>query len=956
MKIKEWFVDVAVRRPKMVIWVTVASMFALVAAAALPNFVPLPLPRVVVDTDPENMLSHDEPVRVFHRDMKKQFGLHEIAVVGVVNEEHPDGVFNPETLANVYTLTEFARRLRWEQDGKTVGVIEADLIAPSTVDNMEQGGLGVVNFSWLMPEPPKTAEEARAIGDRAARIPFLNGTLISEDRKSLALYLPLTSKDVSHRVYTELREKIKEMNPKEQYHLTGLPVAEDVFGVEMFIQMGISAPASMMLIFLLMLFFFRKLNLVIAPMIIAMVSVMVTMGLLVVCGFPIHILSSMIPIFIMPIAVLDAVHILSEFYDRYQHTRDREETIRHVMDELFTSMLYTSITTAAGFASLIFTPIPPVQVFGAFVAIGVLTAWAVTVTFMPAYIMLISPEKLEKFGALHGAAGEGVQRAWRSPLPRVLHWLGGATYRQAKPILAMALVVLAVTGYGLTQLVVNDNPIKWFEPGHPIRVADEVLNRHFGGTHEAYFVLSAREEKYEPKQFLAEFNAQARQRAEELEAEYPQAAQAFADLQALAVPAAEKASSREAALTELAQQVQARDAQSEDEIWEQAGLFVDEQQQQSEVFKDPELLRYIEKLQAAMAETHVVGKSNSLPDIVKTVHRELLLGEQAQFRIPDKRGAVAQTLLSFQNSHRPADLWHFVTPDFRSSNIWIQLKSGDNQDMVQLEKATAAFMAANPPPGNVKGEWFGLTFLNVAWQDKMVTGMAQSFAGSFFIVFFMMIWLLRSVLWGLLAMLPLTLTIVAIYGALGLVGKPYDMPVAVLSSLALGLAIDFAIHYLVRAREYRRQYGSWPEANAAIFGEPARAITRNIIVVALGFTPLLVAPLTPYQTVGMLLASILLLSGVATLVLMPALVRLMEKWLFSDRILQGHGGTRAGLSIASGVSVGGVIAVSLPGYTSLHMQAMLGIGAAAAVAVSAVVYAVWRLRSAGDKPEVSPSL
>jgi predicted RND superfamily exporter protein len=339
--------------------------------------------------------------------------------------------------------------------------------------------------------------------------------------------------------------------------------------------------------------------------------------------------------------------------------------------------------------------------------------------------MLISPEKLEQFGARHSAEGEGTQQAERSVLPRALRWVGGATYRRAKPLLALALVVLAVAGYGLTQLVVNDNPIKWFGPGHPIRVADEVLNRHFGGTHEAYFVLSAVEEKYEPKQFLAGLNTQAQQRAEALKAEYPQAPQAFADLQALAAPASERASSREAALADLARQVQAKADQSEDEVWEQVGLFVDGQQQQSEVFKDPAALRYIEQLQTEMARTHVVGKSNSLPDIVKTVHRDLLLGEQAQFRIPDSRGAVAQSLLSFQNSHRPADLWHFVTPDFRSTNIWIQLKSGDNQDMVQLVKALETYMAANPPPGNLRGEWFGLTFLNVAWQDKMVSGMAQ---------------------------------------------------------------------------------------------------------------------------------------------------------------------------------------------------------------------------------------
>src|SRR4051812_7309394 len=100
-----------------------------------------------------------------------------------------------------------------------------------------------------MKEPPKTAEEARAIGEKASRLPFLNGTLVSEDRKSLMIFLPLTSKDISHRVYTELLGKIKELNPKEKYMLTGLPMAEDVFGVEMFVQMGISGPVSMMMLF-----------------------------------------------------------------------------------------------------------------------------------------------------------------------------------------------------------------------------------------------------------------------------------------------------------------------------------------------------------------------------------------------------------------------------------------------------------------------------------------------------------------------------------------------------------------------------------------------------------------------------------------------------------------------------------------------------------------------------------
>ncbi len=129
-------------------------------------------------------------------------------------------------------------------------------------------------------------------------------------------------------------------------------------------------------------------------------------------------------------------------------------------------------------------------------------------------------------------------------------------------------------------------------------------------------------------------------------------------------------------------------------------------------------------------------------------------------------------------------------------------------------------------------------------------------------------------------MIPLAVTIALIYGVVGIVGKDYDMPVAVLSSLALGLAVDFAIHFLARTRELYRSSGSWEDCVGRVFGEPARAIARNVIVIAVGFTPLLVAPLIPYRTVGVLMASILVISGVATLVILPALIGPGERWLF----------------------------------------------------------------------------
>jgi len=887
MSFKEKVTNFAVRQYKAITAVLVAVTLIMLFFAAVPSIWPDGLfgglNGVKVDTDPENMLPADEPVRVFHNEMKKRLSLHDMVVIGIVNEKNPDGVFNPQTLSKIYELTEYARKLHWQEDGKEVGVIEADIIAPSTVDNIEQGGLGVVKFEWLMPQPPKTREEALALREKARKIPFLNGTLVSEDGKAICIYLPLTDKHLSYKISEKIREKLKEFKGDEQFHIAGLPVAEDTFGVEMFIQMAVSAPMAMVVIFLLLLLFFRKLAIIISPMIVAIVSVIITMSALIICGFPVHIMSSMIPIFIMPIAVLDSIHIISEFFELYQQTKDRKKTIIKVMNELFVPMLYTSLTSAAGFGSLALTPIPPVQVFGIFVAMGIMVAWVLTIIFIPAYIMFISPKTLEKFGAVHSPNAE----EHTSFMGRLLHNMGGATYKNSKLILSVTLIILVVSIYGMSKININDNPVKWFSKSHPIRIADRVLNKHFGGTYMAYLAFSAKDEKFNQKKFVDDFNTKAQAKVEEYKKDdWQEAVTVFSELQRISSVSLMNATSRKEAFVILTKLVSEKYNLAKDDLadaWDEAGMFVSTQKQTNQIFKDPAVLEYQAKLQNVLLSTKIVGKSNSLADLICTVHRELLGGKPEEYRIPNSSNAVAQCMLTYQSSHRADDLWHFVTPDYRQSSIWVQLTSGDNRDMSKVVDAVNDFIAKNPLPANIQYQWFGLNYINIVWQKKMVVGMMQAFIGSFLVVFLMMTILFRSALWGFLSMIPLTITIAAIYGVVGFVGKDYDMPVAILSSMALGLAVDFSIHLLARSRQLYNEFGSWQKTIPIIFAEPARAITRNVIVIAVGFLPLLLAPLTPYNTVGILLAAILLISGIATLTILPALMRVLEKRLFISK-------------------------------------------------------------------------
>jgi hypothetical protein len=126
---KRFLTHLSLNHPK---WVITVAVLATVAFGAQ-------IPRIVIDTDPENMLPVDEQVRVFHNNVKEVFGLHDILVVGIVRE---DGVFRPETLERVSRITDAVR----EMDG----VIDYDILAPGEVDDISTTPEGILRVATLM--------------------------------------------------------------------------------------------------------------------------------------------------------------------------------------------------------------------------------------------------------------------------------------------------------------------------------------------------------------------------------------------------------------------------------------------------------------------------------------------------------------------------------------------------------------------------------------------------------------------------------------------------------------------------------------------------------------------------------------------------------------------------------------------------------------------------------------
>ncbi|MCB2262492.1 MAG: hypothetical protein LGR52_06070 [Candidatus Thiosymbion ectosymbiont of Robbea hypermnestra] len=226
-------------------WVIV--LLTLIATA----FGGVQFPQVRFDSDPENMLAADEPVRLFHNRNKADFDLYDMVIVGIVNTSHADGVFNVETLGRVERLTRQLLSLRQNADGlpeitvpepfvpdlqpasarkrilsRVFGndpnalfdengdsaIVKSELVSPTVVDNIKQAEHGALRIEYLMEQSPTTRDEALVIRDDALNNRLYKGTLVSEDGKAIALYF-LYALEVDSGAQRAHRGRIRRRHP-----------------------------------------------------------------------------------------------------------------------------------------------------------------------------------------------------------------------------------------------------------------------------------------------------------------------------------------------------------------------------------------------------------------------------------------------------------------------------------------------------------------------------------------------------------------------------------------------------------------------------------------------------------------------------------------------------------------------------------------------------------------------
>ncbi len=730
-------------------------------------------PKMRTDTDPKNMLPATSAVRVWNDRVEKDFSLYkDMIVLGIVNEK---GILNPDTLGKIKKITDEILTIK--------GVAARDVSSFTTIDNVTVDN-ATLKVAPLMTDVPRDQKGLEYLRKELYDNPLFIDRIISRDGKTAAIYIPLEKGANGKEIADRMREIVKKEKGDEKYYIAGDPVARDTFGAEMFKLMAVFAPIAGMIMLIVRYLMFRDLFLSITLMMDAMMSIVWSMGLLIGLGFPIHIMSSMAPVFLMAIAT-DSIHIFNEFYFRYRETKDKKRAIIETMRAVSRPVRYTALATAAGFAVLLFMNIIPVRVFGGLVAFGTLSLRILSFSFIPAMFTFVKEEKIAKIAAQEGA---GMGKASQF-LTRLAGF--GAHHPKNTVFVGFVLFVIAVTG--LTKITVNNNLVEWFKKSSDVRIADSVMNKALGGTSLGYVVAVAKDDDY---------------------------------------------------------------------------------------IKTPEAMRYIEGLQRRLEKLPVVGKTTSVADYVKRINRVLHDDDPKYDVVPETKDMIGQYLFLFSMSAKPSDLDNVVDYPFKRANIWVQLKTWDAQAMKDVISAVDDYKKTNPTPMELKPA--GIAYFNLVWNHEVLWDMVKGFVLALIVVFGILALDFRSVKWAIVGYTPLLFTILLIYGVVGFTGKDFDMPISVLSTLSLGMAVDFAIHFVSRLRQRLKEAPGDPLSDALLWtaARPGKGIMRNAILFAASFAVMIFAPLTPYITVGAFIVSMMLLSAIMTLIYLPALVTLMQGWLF----------------------------------------------------------------------------
>ncbi|MBW6492128.1 MAG: MMPL family transporter [Lentimicrobium sp.] len=277
--------------------------------------------------------------------------------------------------------------------------------------------------------------------------------------------------------------------------------------------------------------------------------------------------------------------------------------------------------------------------------------------------------------------------------------------------------------------------------------------------------------------------------------------------------------------------------------------------------QNPKVLRVMEKAGDFMESFTFIQFSQSVADLVKDMNDAMGEGKL----IPDDEAKIRQLWFLLDGQEIMEQL---VSYELDEGLIIGQVNNSDLVTLNQIETEFTEFVKENSNDIHTL-EYTGIPLMLKRLDNSIIKSQFLSLTIAVLLVMVLVSILQRSIIKGILSIIPVFVTLLALFGVMGLTGIPLDIATVLSGSVTIGIGIDYAIHFITHFGVVYKKTNIISTSISDAIKISGRAIIINMLSVTIGFAVLSFSNLVPLQRFGILLATTMLVSGLAALTLLP---------------------------------------------------------------------------------------
>ena len=724
-------------------------------------------------------------------------------------------------------------------------------------------------------------------------------------------------------------------NQPLEYKIYGDPVVAESARKFMVSDLCALIPLVIVVVLLSLFFSFKTVDGTLLPLITVVMSAAWTMGLMSLLGITFTLVSSVIPVALIAVGSAYGIHVLTHYYvalDGVDGELTREKYVDAIfagLKEVMKAVLLAGITTIVGFISLVSSPIEPLHSFAIFTAIGVGIALILSITFIPAVLLCkdykkvaAGREKMKHISekverrlerAKQLAGGKLAKDASGNTLYNIYHFFCGSRVR----LILFTLVICGLSYAGLRILKIDTAIVNYFPENCELRQDIKSIDKNFAGTNSLYFTIEGQEKGDltnpeilkavdDMQEYLAE-NFDGIGKIVSFTTFIKRINQVWHVPTTQAVAAADMVASDDfGELDDFDDFDSFSDDFDDFGGFDDFADFGDSTENSSTVTEDTDWvdpnIEYAQKLSQPMTTEEVLamlnrayieaGAKNATPEkMLAALEKDCNYNGMAYYEIPydpakypvptreELSGVVNGYLTLLSGS-----LDRFVDDDMspRVMRVTCQLRNHSTEETGDIIAAAKNFAKEHFPEGYTI-EATGAGEMEYTMTKMIVSSQVQSLLISLISVFIIITVAFGSGWAGIVGAVPLALAILLNYMVMGFAEINLDLVTSIIASVAVGVGIDYTIHFLSTYKEERAKTDNLEVVTRETFRKSGHGIVTNALAVGLGFLVLCFSKFVVLRYIGVLVAIVMFTSSYLAMTIIPGILNVFEPKFISRK-------------------------------------------------------------------------